>query len=52
MVKAAREAKDKDGKPLSPSAAAGDAADTLRRLDPARHDQLPKEPPASGTLPF
>ena len=52
MVKAAREAKDKDGKPLPTSAAVGDAADTLRRLDPARYEQLPKETPAAGTLPF
>ncbi|HYO63660.1 MAG TPA: tetratricopeptide repeat protein [Pyrinomonadaceae bacterium] len=52
MVKAAREAKDKDGKPAPQSAAASDAADMLKRLDAARYEQLPPEAPAGGGLPF
>lgn len=50
MVKAAREAKDKAGKPVTPSAAARDAAEKLEKLDPTRHAQLPPEPPAAGPL--
>ena len=44
LVKASREAKDKDGKPAAPSSAAHEAADKLEQLDPARHAQLPPEP--------
>jgi tetratricopeptide (TPR) repeat protein len=43
IVKAAREARDKDGKPVAPSASARAAEDQLKKLDPARHAQLPPE---------
>jgi hypothetical protein len=43
IVKSAREARDKDGKPVAPSAAARAAEDQLEKLDPARHAQLPPE---------
>ena len=53
MVKAAREAKGKDGKPLQPSTVVRAAADKLQELSPERHAQLPAEPPATGgALPF
>jgi hypothetical protein len=45
LVKASREAKDKDGKPVAPSSAASEAEKKLEQLDPARHAQLPPEPP-------
>jgi hypothetical protein len=45
IVKASREAKDKDGKPVAPSSSASEAAKKLEQLDPARHAQLPPEPP-------
>jgi tetratricopeptide (TPR) repeat protein len=45
IVKAAREAKDTDGKPAEQSSAARDAADKLQKLDPVRFEQLPAEPP-------
>ena len=51
IVKASREAKDKAGKPVTPSAAARDAAEKLETLDPARHAQLPPEPPAASGFP-
>lgn len=44
LVETARKATDKDNKPAPQSAAAGDAAQKLLRLDPARHSQLPPEP--------
>jgi lipopolysaccharide biosynthesis regulator YciM len=43
MVKAARERKDKDNKPLEQSQAAREANQELERLDPKRHSELPKE---------
>ncbi|HJR06249.1 MAG TPA: hypothetical protein VJ842_03210 [Pyrinomonadaceae bacterium] len=43
IAKTAREAKDKDGKPVTQSAAAREAAQKLERLDPARHAQLPAD---------
>jgi hypothetical protein len=45
LVKASREAKDKDGKPAAPSSAADDAEQKLEQLDPARSAQLPPKPP-------
>ncbi len=51
IVKASREAKDKAGKPATPSAAARDAAEKLETLDPAKHAQLPPEPAAASGLP-
>jgi tetratricopeptide (TPR) repeat protein len=50
IVESARNAKDKDGKPIDQSAAARDAAERLQRLDPARYAKLPPEPPRD--LPF
>ena len=52
IAKTAREAKDKDGKPVTQSAAAREAAQKLERLDPARHAQLPAEPAPERNLPF
>jgi tetratricopeptide (TPR) repeat protein len=45
IVKSSREAKDKAGKPVPPSAAARDADTKLEQLDPDRHSKLPPEPP-------
>lgn len=44
MVETARQAKDKDGKPLPESSAARKAAEELEKLDPARHAQLTPPP--------
>ncbi|HEY9404598.1 MAG TPA: hypothetical protein VIQ24_18210 [Pyrinomonadaceae bacterium] len=52
IAKTAREAKGKDGKPVTQSAAAREAAQKLERLDAARHAQLPAEPAADRNLPF
>jgi tetratricopeptide (TPR) repeat protein len=52
IAKAAREAKDKDGKPVTQTSAAREAAQKLERLDPARHAQLPAEPAPATNLPF
>jgi hypothetical protein len=52
MVKAAREAKGKDGKPPQTSMTVRAAADKLQELSPERHAQLPAEPAAAGALPF
>lgn len=52
MVKAAREAKDKDGKPLQESTVTRAAAEKLQELSPERHAQLPANPVAGGSLPF
>ena len=52
MVKAAREAKGKDGKPLQPSTVTRAAADKLQELSPERYAQLPAEPPPTSSLPF
>jgi hypothetical protein len=46
IVSAARNAKDKDGKPIPESAAAREAAQELLKIDPARHKQLPAPPVA------
>lgn len=45
IVKAAREAKDAEGKPAEQSSAARDAATKLQKLDPVRYEQLPAEAP-------
>ena len=50
IAESARNAKDKDGKPVEQSAAARDAAERLQRLDPARYAKLPPEAPRD--LPF
>jgi len=44
MVSEARNAKDKDGKPIPESAAARAAAQELLKIDPTRHAQLPAPP--------
>ena len=46
IVSAARTAKDKDGKPISESAASREAAQQLLKIDSDRHKQLPQTPPA------
>jgi tetratricopeptide (TPR) repeat protein len=51
IARTAREAKGKDGKPLTQSAAAREAAQKLERLDPARHAQLPQDA-TPANLPF
>jgi tetratricopeptide (TPR) repeat protein len=50
IVETARTAKDKDNKPVPPSASANDAAEHLQRLDPVRYAKLPAAPPPA--LPF
>jgi tetratricopeptide (TPR) repeat protein len=52
MVKAAREAKGKDGKPPQTSMTVRAAADKLQELSPERYAQLPPEPVTGGSLPF
>jgi hypothetical protein len=52
MVKAAREAKGKDGKPLQTSTVTRSAADKLQELSPERYAQLPPEPPPTSSLGF
>jgi tetratricopeptide (TPR) repeat protein len=47
LVKAARERKNKDGKPPEQSSAAREAAQELQRLNPKRFGELPKEPEAA-----
>ena len=51
IVDASRKAKDQDGTPLPPSAAARDASEKLQKLDPARYAKLTPEIP-SGDIPF
>ncbi|MGH9874643.1 MAG: hypothetical protein ACRD9S_19470 [Pyrinomonadaceae bacterium] len=51
IVDASRKAKDSDGLPLSPSAAARDAGEKLQKLDADRYAKLTPEAP-SGDLPF
>ena len=51
MVDASRKAKDSDGTPIPPSAAAREAADKLQELDPDLYAKLTPETP-SGDLPF
>jgi hypothetical protein len=51
LVEASRKAKDADGTPLPPSAAARDAVEKLQKLDPDRYAKLTPEAP-SGDLPF
>ena len=48
MISAARNAKDKDGKPIPESAASRAAASELLKIDPARHAQLPPPPSPLG----
>jgi lipopolysaccharide biosynthesis regulator YciM len=45
IVDASRKAKDKDNQPVPTSAAAREAADELKKLDPDRYAQLPPEAP-------
>jgi tetratricopeptide (TPR) repeat protein len=51
IVDASRKAKDSDGTPIPPSAAAREAADKLQELDPDLYAKLTPEAP-SGDLPF
>jgi tetratricopeptide (TPR) repeat protein len=48
MISNARNAKDKDGKPVPESAAARNAAQELLKIDPERHAQLPAPPSPLG----
>ena len=48
LVDTARKARDADGIPLPPSAAATEAAKELQKLDPDRYAQLPPEAPAGN----
>jgi tetratricopeptide (TPR) repeat protein len=52
LVSAARNARDKDQKPIPESAASREATQELLKLDPARHAQLPPLPLPTGGLPF
>lgn len=45
IVDASRKAKDKDNQPIPTSAAAREAADELKKIDPDRYAQLPPETP-------
>lgn len=47
LVDASRKAKGEDNRPLPTSAAAREAAEELRKLDPDRYAQLPPEAPLS-----
>jgi len=51
IADAARKAKDGDGLPIMPSAAAREAGDKLQKLDPDRYAKLTPEAP-SADLPF
>ena len=51
IVEASRKAKDQDGTPLQPSAAAEAATEELQKLDPDRYAQLAPETPG-GQIPF
>ena len=48
IVSTARNAKDKDGKPIPESAASRAAAQELLKIDPTRHAQLPPPPSPLG----
>jgi tetratricopeptide (TPR) repeat protein len=52
IVEASRKAKDDEGNPIPPSAAARDAGEKLQKLDPDRYAKLTPEAPPSGDLPF
>jgi tetratricopeptide (TPR) repeat protein len=51
IVESSRKAKDSEGLPLQPSAAARQAADKLQKLDPDRYAKLTPEAPTAD-LPF
>jgi tetratricopeptide (TPR) repeat protein len=51
IVDSSRKAKDTDGTPIPPSAAAREAAEKLQKLDPARYAKLIPETPGAD-LPF
>lgn len=50
IAEASRKAKNPDGTPMTPSAAAREAAEKLQKLDPERYAKLTPEAP--GALPF
>ena len=52
LVSAARNARDKDGKPVPESSASREAAQELLKVDPSRHAQLPQPPSPLGGLSF
>ncbi len=51
IVEASRKAKNPDGTPQTPTAAAGEATDKLQKLDPERYAKLTPELPGNN-LPF
>jgi tetratricopeptide (TPR) repeat protein len=52
IVDASRKAKDTDGTPIPPSAAAREADEKLQKLDPDRYAKLTPEAPPGGDSPF
>jgi hypothetical protein len=50
IANTARLAKDADGKPKTPTAAARAAIDKLQKVDPDRYATLPPEPPPPGPM--
>jgi tetratricopeptide (TPR) repeat protein len=52
IVDASRKAKDTDGTPIPPSAAARDAEEKLQKLDPDRYAKLTPEAPPNPGSPF
>lgn len=48
IIDASRKAKDKDGKPVPETGASRDAAQELKKIDPARYAQLPQPQPLGG----
>jgi hypothetical protein len=50
IVKTAREARDREGKPVALSASARAAEDQLEKLNPERHKQLPPEVKADNLI--
>jgi tetratricopeptide (TPR) repeat protein len=51
LVESARQAKDKEGKPLTPTSATRAAAEKLQTLSPERYKQLPPEATPTTGLP-
>jgi hypothetical protein len=48
IVSTARNARDKEGKPIPEPAASREAAQELLKIDPTRHGQLPPPPSPLG----
>ena len=52
MVETARKTKDPEGKPIEQSGAVREAAQKLEKIDAARFEQLPPEPPPMSAMQF